>query len=166
MFQASSSLIMCIIDTNYCDFSNSLLQAGEDGGRSAAQCLTNAIADDIARQGIRLPRLFSFWIQMFIDRMGAKAKYVYSNRCSQTQLDAFFNGFSQTSPRCMLVDVISQGKGSATVKIDGTCIAFIHRSTTEFSISFCSFRNIANIHPFPTNPQNLLRRYAQRPLAY
>ena len=112
-------MIICIIDCESCDFSDALLQAGDEGGRTAAQRLTNAIAEDIGRQGIRLSRLFSFWVEMFVDRTSVQAKYVYNGRCTQEQLDAFFNGFSKTSPRCMLIDVVGLEKGSAAMKIDG-----------------------------------------------
>jgi hypothetical protein len=112
-------MLLCVIDAEYCDFSDSLLQAGEEGGRTTAQRMTSAIAQDFFRQNIRVSDNFSFWAQMFIDRKNAQMKYVNGGRCTLAQLEAFFKGFTESSPRCMLVDVSGQDKGSAKMKIDG-----------------------------------------------
>ena len=112
-------MILCIVDCDYCDFDDPLIRSGEEGGNAVAQRLTSMIAEDIARQKVVLSKHFSFWVKIFVNRQSMQTKYVYSGRCTQEQLDAFFNGFGQTSPRCMLVDIVGKERGSACVKIDG-----------------------------------------------
>ncbi|KAI5116544.1 hypothetical protein M0805_004327 [Coniferiporia weirii] len=112
------SMILCVIDGDGNIFNDHLLSAGLEGGREAARTLTSGIADYLQGiiQGQYVQGRFTFWLSIYFNRRGLQDTLVKSNVCTLDQFEAFLVGFSQASPRFLLVDV-GHGKEAADAKI-------------------------------------------------
>ncbi|KAH8113332.1 hypothetical protein DFH11DRAFT_1601415 [Phellopilus nigrolimitatus] len=110
------SMILCVIDGDGNIFTDHLLAAGQEGGREAARTLTAGIANYLSAQGTQIRGRFTFWLSIYFNRKGLQDTLVKSNVCSAEQFEAFLVGFSQASPRFLLVDV-GHGKEAVDAKI-------------------------------------------------
>lgn len=111
-------LILCVVDGDACVFTEALLKQGHEGGRQAAQQLTKAVADHLTSQDIHVLGQLSFWITVYYNRIGLASVLDRHQICTPEQLEAFTMGFSQASPRFLLVDV-GYGKNATFTKITG-----------------------------------------------
>lgn len=116
--QSQSLLILCVIDGDACVFTETLLRQGHEGGRLAAQQLTKAVADYLTSEDIHVLGRLSFWITIYYNRIGLAGVLQRHQICTPEQLEAFTMGFSQASPRFLLVDV-GYGKDATFTKITG-----------------------------------------------
>lgn len=121
--QSQSLLILCVIDGDACVFTESLLRQGHEGGRQAAQQLTKAVADYLTGEDIHVLGQLSFWITIYYNRIGLASALERHQLCTPEQLEAFTMGFSQASPRFLLVDV-GYGKDATFTKITGLLLVF------------------------------------------
>lgn len=127
-------LILCVIDGDACVFTEALLRQGHEGGRLAAQQLTKAVADHLTSEDIHVLGRLSFWITIYYNRIGLASVLERHQICTPEQLEAFTMGFSQASPRFLLVDV-GYGKDATFTKITG------------LSRVFCVPRSKLNLRP-------------------
>ncbi|KAF8842219.1 hypothetical protein BDN67DRAFT_394743 [Paxillus ammoniavirescens] len=111
-----SLLILCVIDGDACIFTESLLRQGHEGGRQAAQQLTKAVADYLTSEDVHVLGRLSFWITVYYNKTGLTSVLERRQLCTPEQLEAFIMGFSQASPRFLLVDV-GYGKDATFTKI-------------------------------------------------
>ena len=116
-------LILCVIDGDACVFTEALLRQGHEGGRQAAQQLTKAVADYLTSEDIHVLGQLSFWITIYYNRIGLTSALERHQLCTPEQLEAFTMGFSQASPRFLLVDV-GYGKDATFTKITGLLLVF------------------------------------------
>jgi hypothetical protein len=116
-------LILCVIDGDACIFTESLLRQGHEGGRQAAQQLTKAVAEYLTSEDVHVLGRLSFWITVYYNKTGLTSVLERRQLCTPEQLEAFIMGFSQASPRFLLVDV-GYGKDATFTKITGqiSCI--------------------------------------------
>ncbi|KAG9317601.1 hypothetical protein JVU11DRAFT_1810 [Chiua virens] len=128
--QSQSLLILCVIDGDACLFSESLLKQGHEGGRQAAQQLTKAVADYLTSQDVHILGRLSFWITVYYNRVGLTSLLERHQICTPEQLDAFTMGFSQASPRFLLVDV-GYGKDATFTKITEYLQTYIRFPQTQ-----------------------------------
>jgi hypothetical protein len=126
-----------------------LLRQGHEGGRQAAQQLTRAVADYLTSEDVHVLGRLSFWVTIYFNKAVLASVLERHKLCSPEQLDAFIMGFSQSSPRFILVDV-GYGKDATFTKITGRYMMInnVHRSP--------SFRVSANIPSLPSNSANFL----------
>jgi len=113
---SQSLLILCVVDGDTCVFTESLLKQGHEGGRQAAQQLTKAVADYLTNEDIHALGRLSFWITIYYNRIGLTSVLERHQICTPEQLEAFMMGFSQASPRFLVVDV-GYGKDATFTKI-------------------------------------------------
>jgi len=113
---SQSLLILCVIDGDVCIFTESLLRQGHKGGRLAAQQLTKAVADYLTNEDAHVLGRLSFWITIYYNRVALTSALERRQLCTPEQLEAFVMGFSQASPRFLLVDV-GYGKDAIFTKI-------------------------------------------------
>uniref|UniRef100_A0A0W0FCE9 C3H1-type domain-containing protein n=1 Tax=Moniliophthora roreri TaxID=221103 RepID=A0A0W0FCE9_MONRR len=111
-------LILCLINGDDTFFSKQLLELGYQGGQNAAQHLTKGIAEFLSTEDVQLYGRLSFWIILFVNKDHLAHTLAIQNVCTQEQLDAFLTGFTQASPRFLIVD-ICRGEASVEVKIKG-----------------------------------------------
>ncbi|ESK97566.1 hypothetical protein Moror_17566 [Moniliophthora roreri MCA 2997] len=109
-------LILCLINGDDTFFSKQLLELGYQGGQNAAQHLTKGIAEFLSTEDVQLYGRLSFWIILFVNKDHLAHTLAIQNVCTQEQLDAFLTGFTQASPRFLIVD-ICRGEASVEVKI-------------------------------------------------
>ncbi|KAG1780138.1 hypothetical protein EV702DRAFT_1080947 [Suillus placidus] len=117
-FMSQSLLVLCVIDGDACIFNDLLLRQGHEGGRQAAQQLTRAVADYLTSEDVHVLGRLSFWVTIFFNKAILASVLERHKLCSPEQLDAFIMGFSQSSPRFVLVDV-GYGKDATFTKITG-----------------------------------------------
>ncbi|THH33656.1 hypothetical protein EUX98_g529 [Antrodiella citrinella] len=98
-------LILCAIDGNTHVFRPSYFSQGIQGGRMAAQALTKVIAEYLAQEDVQVFGRLSFWITVYLNREGLLTELLGGNVCTAEQFNAFFLGFSQASPRFLIIDV-------------------------------------------------------------
>lgn len=116
--QSQSLLVLCVIDGDACIFNDLLLRQGHEGGRQAAQQLTRAVADYLTSEDVHVLGRLSFWVTIYFNKAILANVLERHKLCSPEQLDAFIMGFSQSSPRFVLVDV-GYGKDATFTKITG-----------------------------------------------
>lgn len=124
--QSQSLLILCVVDGDACVFTEALLRQGHEGGRQAAQQLTKVVADYLTHQDIHVLGQLSFWVSIYYNRIGLASVLERHQICTPEQLEAFTMGFSQASPRFLLVDV-GYGKDATFTKITGSSRVFVSR---------------------------------------
>ncbi|KAG1832995.1 hypothetical protein EV424DRAFT_1010390 [Suillus variegatus] len=115
-FMSQSLLVLCVIDGDACIFNDLLLRQGHEGGRQAAQQLTRAVADYLTSEDVHVLGRLSFWVTIYFNKAILASVLERHKLCSPEQLDAFIMGFSQSSPRFVLVDV-GYGKDATFTKI-------------------------------------------------
>lgn len=115
-FQDQSPLILCVLDGNENVFTDNLLKQGQQGGRQAAQQFTKGIAQYLSNEDVHLFGRLSFWITIYFNKSGLLDNLMAHNKCSAEQFEAFCVGFSQASPRFLMIDV-GPGKEVADAKI-------------------------------------------------
>ncbi|KAG8218787.1 hypothetical protein J3R82DRAFT_4462 [Butyriboletus roseoflavus] len=125
-----SLLILCVVDGDACVFTEALLKQGHEGGRQAAQQLTKAVADYLTSQDIHVLGQLSFWITIYYNRIGLASVLERHQICTSEQLEAFTMGFSQASPRFLLVDV-GYGKDATYTKITEYLQTYIRFPQTQ-----------------------------------
>lgn len=126
-------LILCVVDGDACVFTETLLRQGHEGGRQAAQQLTKAVADYLTSQDIRVLGQLSFWVTIYYNRIGLASVLERHQICTPEQLEAFTMGFSQASPRFLLVDV-GYGKDATFTKITGLSRVFLCFACSVFNL--------------------------------
>ncbi|KAF8558841.1 hypothetical protein OG21DRAFT_1474666 [Imleria badia] len=127
---SQSLLILCVIDGDACVFTEALLRQGHEGGRQAAQQLTKAVADYLTSEDIHVLGQLSFWITIYYNRIGLTSALERHQLCTPEQLEAFTMGFSQASPRFLLVDV-GYGKDATFTKITEHLQTYIRFPQTQ-----------------------------------
>ncbi|KDR83573.1 hypothetical protein GALMADRAFT_653594 [Galerina marginata CBS 339.88] len=100
-----NALILCIINGDDIVFNREHLVQGYQGGRTAAQKLTQAIAEQLSSEEVHVYGRLSFWITIYFNKTELAEDLSANNICSQDQFAAFLNGFTQASPRFSTVDV-------------------------------------------------------------
>lgn len=105
LMKTQSPLILCAVDGGLNIFHPDLLARGAEGGRTAAQDLTKKIAEYLYQEDIQVFGRLSFWITLFINRDGLHETLLGSNLCTADQFRSFLVGFSQASPRFLIVEV-------------------------------------------------------------
>ncbi|KAI0080637.1 hypothetical protein K474DRAFT_1614864 [Panus rudis PR-1116 ss-1] len=111
-------LILCAIDGNTNVFHQTLFAQGYQGGRQAAQHLTKGIAEYLSQEDVQVFGRISFWITVFVDRDRLLATLLGSDICTAEQFQAFLVGFSEASPRFLLVDA-GPGQDNVDAKLKG-----------------------------------------------
>ncbi|KAE9410303.1 hypothetical protein BT96DRAFT_952955 [Gymnopus androsaceus JB14] len=99
-------LILCAINGQNMFFNHSLLVQGFMGGQTAAQHLTNMISEYLSSEGVHIFGRLSFWVSIYFSKVELINSLIFGQSvCSLEQLEAFLAGFSQKSPRFIVVDV-------------------------------------------------------------
>ncbi|KIJ70233.1 hypothetical protein HYDPIDRAFT_121815 [Hydnomerulius pinastri MD-312] len=127
---SQSLLILCVIDGDACIFTESLLRQGHEGGRQAAQQLTKAVAEYLTSEDVHVLGRLSFWITIYYNRTGLSSVLERHQLCTPEQFEAFIMGFSQASPRFLLVDV-GYGKDATFSKITEYLQTYIRFPQTQ-----------------------------------
>jgi hypothetical protein len=143
--QIQPYLILCIIDGNSFLFRPDLLSQGLPGGRQAALSLSEHIADFFSLQGFHALDQVSFWMTIYHSRPLLLDMALRHRLCTKDQLEAFFHGFSMTSPRFSVVDV-GDSKGCVSAKLTGGLSSFVQPFTLLIAINPPPFRARQNIH--------------------
>ena len=132
--QNQNPLILCIVNGDELVFNRELLNQGYQGGRTAAQQLTQAIAEHLSKEETQVYGRLSFWITIYLTK-GELAEDLSANSvCSQDHFQAFLavcflekaptqdlstlQGFSEASPRFSTVDV-GYSREAVEAKIKG-----------------------------------------------
>ncbi|KAI0796541.1 hypothetical protein C8Q75DRAFT_199448 [Abortiporus biennis] len=110
--KTQSPLILCFIDGNANTFSRAIVSQGQQGGREAAKELTKAIAEYLSPENVQVFGRLSFWITIYVNRDKLLDTAVGADLCTPEQLNAFLDGFTQASPRFL---VIESGSGPDSV---------------------------------------------------
>lgn len=139
--QNQNPLILCIINGDELVFNRELLNQGYQGGRTAAQQLTQAIAEHLSKEETQVYGRLSFWITIYLTKSELAEDLSGNNTCSPEQFQAFLavlcflepfdssdtnstplnpakQGFSEASPRFSTVDV-GYSKEAVEAKIKG-----------------------------------------------
>ncbi|KAF8192602.1 hypothetical protein BJ912DRAFT_848878 [Pholiota molesta] len=111
-----NALILCVINGDELIFNKDLLAQGHQGGRAAAQQLTQVIAEQLSSEDAHVYGRLSFWITIYFNKTDLADDLAANNICSQEQFQAFLIGFTQASPRFTTVDV-GQSKDALEAKI-------------------------------------------------
>ncbi|KAF9263548.1 hypothetical protein L218DRAFT_927240 [Marasmius fiardii PR-910] len=111
-----SPLIHCVLNGDEIFFSQVYLINGFQGGQRVAQLLTKSIAEFLSQEDLQLFTRISFWVTLFVNKSQLANTLVCQNICTHDQLDAFFAGFTQTSPRFLIVDVAGESSAEAKIK--------------------------------------------------
>ncbi|KDQ64716.1 hypothetical protein JAAARDRAFT_64556 [Jaapia argillacea MUCL 33604] len=98
-------LILGVFDGNDCVFSDTHIIQGYQGGCQAAQLLTKGIAQHLSNEGITSAGRLSFWVTVFLSKRTLMRSLTAGGKCTEDQLEAFLQGFSQASPRFLIADV-------------------------------------------------------------
>ncbi|KAG6832932.1 hypothetical protein H0H92_004816 [Tricholoma furcatifolium] len=98
-------LILCVVNGDENIFIRDLLIQGEHGGKAAAQLLTKSIAEYLSNQDVQIFGRLSFWITVYFNRLELEQLLTVHKICTSEQLEGFLSGFSQSSPRFLMVDV-------------------------------------------------------------
>jgi hypothetical protein len=121
VIQNQDPLILCVIDGDGNIFTQSLLAQGQHGGRQAAQHLTKGIAEYLSNEDVHIFGRLSFWVSVYFNKAGLMDTLSAHNICTREQFEAFLVGFSQASPRFLLIDA-GHGKEAADAKIRGVLV--------------------------------------------
>ncbi|KAF8897394.1 hypothetical protein BD779DRAFT_1667381 [Infundibulicybe gibba] len=109
-------LILCVINGEENIFAQDLLVKGQAGGRAAAQHITKAIAEYLANEDIHIFGRLSFWVTIYYSKLELLEALMEHAICTREQFEAFLIGFSQSSPRFLMVDV-GYGQEAVDTKI-------------------------------------------------
>ena len=116
--QGQNPLILCAVDGNANIFNQSYLSRGVQGGQDAARDLTKAIAEFLSQEDVQVFGRLSFWISIFFNRGKLLDMLLGSDICTAEQFSAFLIGFSQASPRFLMVDA-GPGQDAVNLKVRG-----------------------------------------------
>lgn len=136
-------LILCVINGNEHLFNPSLLKQGVTGGRIAAELITQSIANFLSNVNLPVSESISFWITVYVDKMSALEKLILAGACTSAQFQDFLTGFSQVSPRLLVVDV-----GSTTEGVD--------RKIQEYLRTYAKFPQTCRIFVAGSNDYNYM----------
>jgi len=98
-------LILCVVNGDENIFIRELLAQGQQGGRAAAQQLTKSIAEYLSNEDVHIFGRLSFWITVYYNKMEFDDLMRTHKICTSEQFEGFLTGFSQSSPRFLMVDV-------------------------------------------------------------
>lgn len=116
-FKNQNPLILCVLDGDDNIFTEALLRMGQAGGRQAAQQITKGIAEYLSDEDIQVfGRGLSFWVTIYFNKTGLLNALASHDICTQEQFESFCVGFSQASPRFLMIDV-GYGKDAVEFKI-------------------------------------------------
>ncbi|KAF8076246.1 hypothetical protein FPV67DRAFT_1573359 [Lyophyllum atratum] len=104
-FRNQNPLILCVINGDENIFIRELLAQGQQGGRAAAQQLTKSIAEYLSNEDVHIFGRLSFWITIYYNKMEWDDILRAHKMCTPEQFEGFLTGFSQSSPRFLMVDV-------------------------------------------------------------
>jgi hypothetical protein len=154
--QTQNPLILCVLDGDAYIFTETLLKLGQQGGRQAAQHITKGIAEYLSNEDIHVfGRGLSFWVTVFFNKSGLLNMLVGHDKCSAEQFESFCVGFTQASPRFLLIDV-GHGTEGVNSKMRGmTSVARLPDDSSAESDS----RIPANLYPLPPDTACLFRWY-------
>lgn len=157
---AQNPLIVCAVDGNDYIFNQAYLSRGISGGQDAARDLTKAIAEFLSQEDVQVFGRLSFWITLFFNRGKLLDTLLGSDICTAEQFSAFLIGFSQASPRFLIVDA-GPGQDAVNLKVRGEKFIWIapFARCGGLMIEFYP-RILANIHSVPSDPTGVSRRYA------
>ncbi|KAF8527667.1 hypothetical protein JB92DRAFT_878273 [Gautieria morchelliformis] len=124
-----SPIVLGLIDGDGNIFRKELLELGLQGGRLAAQLLTDRILGYQQRQDQSGGR-FQLWVYIFLNMKGLQQTLVASNVCNQDAFEAFVTGFNQANPRFTINDVHA-GKEAADVKIKEYLLSYARFTHTS-----------------------------------
>ncbi|KAF9055082.1 hypothetical protein BDZ89DRAFT_5283 [Hymenopellis radicata] len=99
------SLVHCALEGNNIMFDPVLLARGLEGAEDAVEQVRKRIAIELSRQGIQAQEVSSFSINIYFNKEQVAESLTSSNICTREQFDAFFTGFSNASPKYLVVDV-------------------------------------------------------------
>ncbi|KAG5725359.1 hypothetical protein E4T56_gene6781 [Termitomyces sp. T112] len=104
-FRNQNPLILCIVNGDENVFIRDLLVQGQQGGRAAAQQLTKSIAEYLSNEDVHVFGRLSFWITVYYNKVQWDDLLRSNKICTSEQFEGFLSGFSQSSPRFLMVDV-------------------------------------------------------------
>jgi len=84
-------LILCVINGDENIFTGELLAQGQQGGRTAAQHLTKAVAEYLANENVHIFGRLSFWITIFYNKLELAGVLKGNSICTLELLDAFLS---------------------------------------------------------------------------
>jgi hypothetical protein len=87
--QNQNPLILCIVNGDDLVFNREFLNQGYQGGRTAAQQLTQAIAEHLSKEETQVYGRLSFWITIYLTKSELAEDLSANNICSQEQFQAF-----------------------------------------------------------------------------
>jgi hypothetical protein len=87
--QNFNPLILCVINGDEFLFKQDLVVQGYQGGRAAAQIITQSIAEYLANEDIHVFGRLSFWINIYLNRSALKESFLETNYCTPDQFDNF-----------------------------------------------------------------------------
>ena len=87
--QNQNALILCIINGDELIFNHELLTQGYQGGRTAAQQLTQVIAEQLSNEEAHVYGRLSFWTTIYLNKTDLAEDLAGNNICSQEQFHAF-----------------------------------------------------------------------------
>lgn len=131
--QNQNPLILAVIDGSENIFTDTLLKQGHLGGRQAAQHITKGIAEYLSNEGVHVFGRLSFWVTVYLGRTQLLETLVAHNKCTAEQFEAFCTGFTQASPRFLVVDV-GPGNEAVEVKVRGMQLRFIAQIYIQIAI--------------------------------
>lgn len=99
-------------------FNQSYYSRGFQGGQDAARDLTKSIAEFLSQEDVQVFGRLSFWISIFFNRAKLLDTLLGSDICTTEQFSAFLIGFSQASPRFLIVDA-GPGQDAVSSKLRG-----------------------------------------------
>lgn len=97
-------LILCAINGDEFLFKKELIVQGYQGGRLAAQIITQTIAEYLANEDIHVFGRLSFWINIYFNKTALKEFFLEAHYCTPDQFDDFIAGFTHASPRFLAID--------------------------------------------------------------
>ncbi|KAI9000874.1 hypothetical protein BD414DRAFT_15154 [Trametes punicea] len=109
-------LVICAIDGDRLFFHPSLIEQGYQGGRQAAQDFTTAIAHELIQQDLTGFDRLSFWVTVYLNKRAMLSNLRDDDAVSPDHFESFLSGFSQASPRFLIVDA-GPGRDSTVVKV-------------------------------------------------
>jgi hypothetical protein len=95
--QNQNALILCVINGDELIFNKDLLAQGHQGGRAAAQQLTQVIAEQLSSEDAHVYGRLSFWITIYFNKTDLADDLAANNICSQEQFQAFLTVRSHLS---------------------------------------------------------------------
>jgi hypothetical protein len=98
------ALILCIINGDELVFNREYMVQGYQGGRAAAQQLTQRIAAQLSCEEVHVFGRLSFWITIYFNKAELAEDLSANNICPLEQFHAFITGFTHASPRFTTVD--------------------------------------------------------------